>query len=145
MMELSASPDISHFDALLKKLIHPLLDTRFRATKNLSFKIKNQLIRDTPGNYEFSECLLGNIALSLNISSEELGNGDMTSLQKRKVEFQIQQLLDLISQLISCVVESKHVENLSLTSIVSSLQSLVVCNNIGKVISSRSQQVRNQD
>lgn len=130
----------STLDTLLNKLVHPLLDTRIRAAKNLTFKIKNGLIGELSGNSVLYQCVIGSVIKSLNMSKDTLGDGNTTPLERRKIDFQLQQLLDMVYQL--SLIPLDCLNNLSMKELVLTLQSLMACENVGRALQSQSQKVR---
>ena len=142
-MDPPVSPSSS--SSLRAKLLHPLLDTRLRATKNLLFKSRSGLLPmgESDGVGE-QQRLVDCVAQSLQLSTRELQQDqgrDLTPLLKRKVDTQIQQLLDLASQVCGGEAGAGTGTALNFTDLVSSLHSLVSCDKIGKVLTTHAQKV----
>lgn len=131
----------SGLGTLLNKLSHHNIDTRLRSTKNLIFKSKNNLIAEIIENVSLSHQLFQGILQSFELTFQELNNDEITSLLKRKLEIQLQQLLDLVTQL--CNIQCETFNNNLFSDILPILNSLVATDNIGKVLSNHAQRVCN--
>ena len=126
---------------LLNKLSHDNIDTRLRCTQNLIFKSKHNLITEITKNTTLTQQLFQGIIQSLELTFAELSTDETAPILKRKLKIQLHQLLDFVTQL--CSIQSEAFNSSIVSDILRVLKSLVLTDNIDKVLRHHVQQVRN--
>ena len=82
---------------VINKLSHPMIDIRLRSTKNIIFKIKNNLLVGIMNDDDMKKELFHQLMQAVKLSVEELRQDEISPLSKRKYEDQLQQLMCLIT------------------------------------------------